>query len=232
MLVRSRAHAAALVTVAALGIATGRPEAQSAARAGSGITTPKAQFGFDIGADYQLATYRQLAEYWRKLDAESDRLTLVDIGKTAEGRPQLMAIVTAPENQKRLARYQDIARRLTLAEGLTDAQAKALAAEGKAVVWIDGGLHASEVLGAQQLIETSYRLVSGEDEETRRILHDVVIRWSTRTRTATTWSPTGTCATPTRCAARWPACRGSTRSTSATTTTATPTCRPSRRART
>ena len=175
MLVRSRAHAAALVTVAALGIATGRPQAQSPARAGSGITTPKAQFGFDIGADYQLATYRQLAEYWRKLDAESDRLTLVDIGKTAEGRPQLMAIVTAPENQKRLARYQDIARRLTLAEGLTDAQAKALAAEGKAVVWIDGGLHATEVLGAQQLIETSYRLVSAEDEETRRILHDVVI---------------------------------------------------------
>jgi len=175
MLVRSRAHAAALVTVAALGIATGRPEAQSPARAGGGIPTPKAQFGFDIGADYQLATYRQLAEYWRKLDAESDRLTLVDIGKTAEGRPQLMAIVTAPENQKRLARYQDIARRLALAEGLTDAQARALAAEGKAVVWIDGGLHATEVLGAQQLIETSYRLVSAEDEETRRILHDVVI---------------------------------------------------------
>ena len=86
-----------------------------------------------------------------------------------------MAIVTAPENQKRLGRYQEIARRLTLAEGLTDVQAKALAAEGRAVVWIDGGLHATEVLGAQQLIETSYRLVSGEDEETRRILRDVVI---------------------------------------------------------
>jgi hypothetical protein len=171
----SRARAAALVTVAALGIGTGRLDAQPAARPAAGITTPKAQFGFDIGADYQLATYRQLTDYWRKLDAESDRLALVDIGKTAEGRPQLMAIVTAPENQKRLARYQEIARRLALAEGLTDAQAKALAAEGKAVVWIDGGLHASEVLGAQQLIETSYRLVSGDDDETRRILRDVVI---------------------------------------------------------
>ena len=102
-------------------------------------------------------------------------MTVVDIGKTAEGRPQLMAIVTAPENQRRLARYQEIARRLTLAEGLTDEQAKALAAEGKAVVWIDGGLHANEVLGAQQPIETAYRMVSGEDEETRRILKDVVI---------------------------------------------------------
>src|SRR5688500_15564327 len=135
MLVRSRARVAALVTAAVLGVATGRLDAQSPARPAARVTTPKAQFGFDIGADYQLATYRQLADYWRKLDAESDRLSLVDIGKTAEGRPQLMAIVTAPENHQRLTRYQDTVRRLTLAEGLTDAQAKALARDGKAVVW-------------------------------------------------------------------------------------------------
>ncbi len=174
MLVRSRARAAALVTVAVLGLSTGRLDAQSPARA-AGITTPKAQFGFDIGDDYQLATYRQLVEYWRKLDAQSDRLSVVDIGRTAEGRSQLMAVVTAPENHKRLSRYQEIARRLTLAEGVSDVQARALAGEGKAVVWIDGGLHANEVLGAQQLIETSYRLVAGTDDETRRILRDVVI---------------------------------------------------------
>jgi hypothetical protein len=171
MLAPLRALTAALVTAALLLHSAGSVEAQGR----GAITTPKAQFGFDIGDDYQLATYRQLTEYWRKLDAESDRLTLVDIGKTAEGRSQLMAIVTAPENHRKLARYQEIARRLALAEGLTDAQAKALATEGKAVVWIDGGLHANEVLGAQQLIETSYRLVSGDDEETRRILRDVVI---------------------------------------------------------
>src|SRR5919107_3994034 len=116
MLLGSRARAAALVTVGVLGIATGRLDAQSVTRTAGGITTPKVQFGFEIGADYQLATYRQLAEYWRKLDAESDRLSLVEIGKTAEGRSQLMAIVTAAENQRRLGRYQEIARRLTLAE--------------------------------------------------------------------------------------------------------------------
>src|SRR5205823_9555824 len=97
--------------------------------------------GFDIGADYHLATYTQLEAYWRLLTRESPRLALREIGKTAEGRTQLMTIVTAPENHKRLSRYQEIARRLALAEGLTDQQAHALAAEGKAVVWIDGGLH-------------------------------------------------------------------------------------------
>ncbi len=139
------------------------------------VTTPKEQFGFNLGDDYQLATYRQLTEYWQKLDRESDRMTLVDIGKTAEGRSQLMAVVTAPENHKKLARYKEIARRLAHAEGLTDEQARALAAEGRAVVWIDGGLHATEVLGAQQLMETLYQMVSRTDEETQRFLRDVII---------------------------------------------------------
>jgi len=121
------------------------------------ITSPKAQFGFNLGDDYQLANYVQLTDYWKKLAQQSDRMELVEIGKTAEGRPILMAIITSPENHKKLDRYKEISRRLALAEGLTDQQARALAAEGKAVVWIDGGLHATEVLGAQQLMSWSIR---------------------------------------------------------------------------
>jgi len=139
------------------------------------ITSPKEQFGFNLGDDYHLANYTQLVEYWKKLDQESDRMSLVDIGKTAEGRTMWMAIITSPENHKKLDRYKDISRRLALAEGLTETQARALAAEGKAVVWIDGGLHATEVLGAQQLMETVYQMVSRNDAETLRILNDVIL---------------------------------------------------------
>ncbi|MCI0718968.1 MAG: M14 family metallopeptidase [Acidobacteria bacterium] len=139
------------------------------------ITTPKQEFGFNFGDDYFLASYRQIAAYWQKLDRESDRMVVQEIGKTAEGRPHLMAIITSPENHRNLARYKDISRRLALAEGLTDDQARALAREGKAVVWIDGGLHATETLGAQQLGEMVYQMVSRNDEETLRILNDVII---------------------------------------------------------
>ncbi|MGH7701145.1 MAG: M14 family metallopeptidase [Gemmatimonadales bacterium] len=141
----------------------------------SRITTPKEQFGFAIGDDYRLATYTQLQAYWRLLDRQSDRVIVREIGKTAEGRPQLMAIVTSPANHRNLARYQEIARRLALAEGLSDAEARRLAAEGKAVVWIDGGLHATEVLGAHQLMELVYQMVSRDDPETRRMLDDVIL---------------------------------------------------------
>jgi hypothetical protein len=168
MLNAQRAIAVALLLILPV------PQASTQSPAPS-ITTPQQEFGASIGDDYFLATYTQLEEYWKKLDRQSDRMQLVDIGRTEEGRVQWMAIISAPENLKQLDRYKDISRRLSLAEGLTDDQARALAVEGKAVVWIDGGLHASEVLGAQQLIETVFQLVSRSDAETLRFLRDVIV---------------------------------------------------------
>ena len=139
------------------------------------VTTPKEFFGFNIGDDYQLATYDQFVGYWQKIDKESNRMQVIEIGKTEEGRPQLAAIVTAPENFAKLDRYKQISQQLHRARGLTDDQARALAKEGKAVVWIDGGLHATEVVGAHQLMETVYQLVSRNDDQTNRILRDVIV---------------------------------------------------------
>src|SRR5260370_30170192 len=109
------------------------------------------------------------------MERETDRLKDVQIGVTEEGRPQLMGVVTSPANHRKLAHYQEIARRLARADGVTEAEAHALAEEGKAVVWIDGGLHASESLCAQALVETLYQFVSADDPETLRILDDVII---------------------------------------------------------
>lgn len=139
------------------------------------VTSPREFFGFNMGDDYCLANYQQLAQYWAKLERESDRLKVVCIGATEEGRPQLTAIVTSPANHRDLAQYQQIARRLARAEGVTEKEARELSAKGKAVVWIDGGLHASESLCAQALIETLYQFVSSTDAETLRILDDVII---------------------------------------------------------
>ncbi len=139
------------------------------------VTTPKEAIGANFGDDYFLANYTQLSGYWHTLEKESDRLKVVEIGKTAEGRSHLMAIVTSPENHRRLARLKDISSRLAHAEGLTDEQARSLAKEGRTVVWIDGGLHATETLGAQQLGEMVYQMVSRTDEETMRFLDDCVI---------------------------------------------------------
>lgn len=139
------------------------------------IPTPASHFGFNIGDNYQLATYAQTEAYFQKIAAASDRAKFTIIGKTEEGRDQFMLIVSSPENIKHLDRYKAIAQQLAHAENLTDEQAHALAAEGKAVVWIDGGLHATEVVGAHQLIETAYTLLSRTDPETINILSKVIV---------------------------------------------------------
>ena len=66
------------------------------------VTTPMEQFGHNIGDDYFLATYTQFVDYWQKLAKESPRMLLDTIGVSAEGRPQLMAIVSSPENLRNL----------------------------------------------------------------------------------------------------------------------------------
>ena len=147
----------------------------AAAQAPRSITTPLQQFGFNIGDDYHMVNYVQSVEYLKKLAGESDRMKLVDIGPTAENRRMYMAIISSPENLAKLDHYKEISGKLARAEGLTDEQAHALSEEGKAVVWIDGGLHASETVGAQQLVQTVYMLNSATDPEMMRLLHDDIV---------------------------------------------------------
>jgi hypothetical protein len=165
-----KALALLLLTVA-LGGAS--PVAQNRGAA-SKVTGPKDQFGWDVGDDYRLVNYTQYLDYLKKMDAQSERMQVVEIGKTEEGRSEVTAIITSPENHRRLPLIKEANRKLALAE-VNDELAHQMAREGKTVVWIDGGLHATEVLGAQQLIETIYRLNTRNDPETLRILNDTVI---------------------------------------------------------
>ena len=142
---------------------------------GAGVPSPREYFGFAIGDDYHLANYTQTEAYFRKIAASSERARLVDIGRTEEGRTQWMMIFSAPKNLARLARYKEIAQKLARAEELNEAQARSLATEGRAVVWIDGGLHANETVATHQLIETVWQLASATDPEMRRILDEVIV---------------------------------------------------------
>jgi hypothetical protein len=139
------------------------------------VPSPKSHFGFNIGDNYQLANYTQTEAYLQKLAATSNKMKLQSIGTTEEGRTQYMVIVSDPANLAKLAKYKSISQQMARAEGLTDTDAKQLANEGKAVVWIDGGLHANEVLGIHQWIETLYQILSRNDDETKRILKSTII---------------------------------------------------------
>jgi hypothetical protein len=136
------------------------------------VPSPKSHFGFNIGDNYQLATFTQTEAYLKKLAAVSKKVKLQVIGKTEEGRNQYMAIVSDPSNLANLEKYKTISQKLAHAENISVAEATQMANEGKAVVWIDGGLHATEVVGIHQWIESIYQLITRTDDETKRILVD------------------------------------------------------------
>ncbi len=139
------------------------------------VPSPKLHFGFNIGDNYQLATFTQTEAYLKKIAAVSKKVKLQVIGKTEEGRNHYMVIVSDPTNIANIEKYKSISQKLARAEELSVTEARALSNEGKAVVWIDGGLHATEVTGIHQWIETLYQLITRTDEETKRILKSTII---------------------------------------------------------
>jgi len=147
------------------------------------VPAPDASFGFKPGADYKLATYDQSIEYFRKLAAASKYVRLVEAGRTTQGRVMYFALISSPRNLEQIERYRQIAQRLAHPAGLTDAMARELAREGKPIVHIDGGLHSTEVAGAQHTPALAHDLVSraqAEDPAARTVLDNVILMlWPT-----------------------------------------------------
>lgn len=137
--------------------------------------SPKQFLGHDVGEDRWLCNYTDLVRYFRAVEAASDRVTLRDIGETGYGQRMLMAVITSPANQRRLEELRSISERLCRARDGDEAVARALAASGKAVVWIDAGLHASECIAGQNVIELVWQMASRQDPEVQRILDNVIL---------------------------------------------------------
>jgi hypothetical protein len=138
---------------------------QTLALSGAGnVPAPESVFGFKPGADYKLATYDQSIEYFKKLAASSKYITLMEAGRTTQGRAFYVAFISNPKNLAAIDHYREIAQRLAHPLGLSDAEAHKLALEGKAIVDLDGGLHATEVAGMQQTPKLAYDLINGADD--------------------------------------------------------------------
>src|ERR1700733_10951437 len=120
------------------------------------VPTPESVLGHKPGDDFYLANYDESRDYFRKLAASSNRIKLINVGKTTRGLDWEVAIISSPANLAKLDRHKEISQRLARGRGLDDAAAKALAHEGKAIVHIDGSPHSPEVAGAQPPIAPAY----------------------------------------------------------------------------
>src|ERR1700678_2942148 len=145
------------------------------------IPTPESVLGHKPGDDFYLASYDESRDYFRRLAAASNRIKIINVGKTTRGLDWEIAIISSPQNLAALDANKEISQRLARGRGLDDATAHTLSRQGKAIVHIDGGLHSSEVAGAQQSILLAYKLLSTQgDPEVDAILDNVILMlWPT-----------------------------------------------------
>ncbi len=139
------------------------------------VPPPEQILGFKVGDDYQLATYEQAVQYFKELENTSPMMKVFEMGETSMGRTMIYAVITSEENMAHLDRYKEISGRLARAKGLSDEEAGQLAEEGKAVVWVDAGIHATECAPAQALLQFAYDLLTSQDADTRLILDNTII---------------------------------------------------------
>ncbi len=128
-----------------------------------------------MGADRQLASAEAIDRYFEQVAAASDRVELVDLGRTTEGNRTVAAIISAPENIRNLARIRTTNQRLADPRTLPPEEARALAATHKAVVAIGASIHATEVGGTQAANELLHTLAATDDAGILAVLQNVVV---------------------------------------------------------
>ena len=138
------------------------------------LPSPESFFGFPMGADRKLANWDKLHEYYQLLAKSSNKMRLVELGKTSEGRPYIALFISSPANLAKLDQYKQVNARLADPRGLSETEAKKLVAEGKAVIIQSFALHSSEVAAAQTAAEYVYDSLTRTDAEAQQILDNVI----------------------------------------------------------
>lgn len=141
------------------------------------IPAPKDVIGFTPGDDRKLARWASIVDYFKKLDAASNRIQFEEIGKTTMGAPFVYATISTPENLKNLAKYKEINAKLADPRLIKSNQklADELIKQGKTIVLITCGIHSTEVGSTLSSMLIAEKLVKAEDAETKKILENTIV---------------------------------------------------------
>ncbi len=138
------------------------------------VPSPEQFIGFRMGADRKLANWDRLLEYYRALDAASDRVNLVELGRSSEGRPYIALFISSTANLARLERIRAMNATLADPRGATPADIDRIVKDGKAVVIQTFALHSSEVAASQTAAEFVFDSITRDDEEATRMRDQVI----------------------------------------------------------
>lgn len=139
------------------------------------LQSPEQFLGYKVGADYKLADYVTITNYFKYLSENSDKIKFEIIGKTTLGKDMFMAVISSAENMKNIDKYKEIVKQLSDPRKLNDDQAKTLAQEGKTIVLVTCNIHSTEIASAQMSMEIAYDLINNTaPKKSIEALNDVI----------------------------------------------------------
>ena len=152
-------------------------QAQRSSRTNAtGLPTPRSTLGFAPGDDRTIADWRQITDYFARLDKASDRVVVREIGRSTLQRPIIAAFISARENILTLSTYQEIQRKLADPRVVqTVAERDRLISSGKVVVAISCSIHSTEIVASQMSMQLAYELASAQDPATLEILQNTIL---------------------------------------------------------
>jgi hypothetical protein len=124
------------------------------------IPGPKDVLGYYIGTPKKLTHTADLYRYYRALESSTKRVKVIPIGRTDEGREQMIVAIGDEETIRNLDTYKGYLAKLADPRGLTPDQAKQIVSQAKLVYMFSGGLHSAETGPPEMLMELAYRLVA------------------------------------------------------------------------
>jgi hypothetical protein len=139
------------------------------------IPSPEEFYGFKMGADRKLARWDKIIEYYKLLDASSDRIEVTELGKSTEGNSFICVVISSAKNLANKKKLKEIASKLADPRGISDEEKKKLVEKGKSVVAFTMGLHATEVAACQMSSELAYELVTCDSPEYQEIREETVL---------------------------------------------------------
>jgi hypothetical protein len=139
------------------------------------IQSPEEFLGSPVGADRHLFSWDEILSYLDHLDAGSDRLELVELGKSTEGRRFVLAVVADEDGIANRGRVQAEARELYRIDETGEERAREIARDGRAILAFSMGIHSTEVGAPQASMEILHRMVTSEDPVTVKARESLMI---------------------------------------------------------
>ena len=133
----------------------------------SQIQSPKEFLGYELGEKFTY--HHRILDYVEAVAASSEAVTTIDYGQTNEGRPLMLAFITAPENMSQL----DAIRKSNLQHAKLEAGEPSM--DQLPIVWLSYNVHGNEAVCSEAAMETLYLLASEEAEGASSWLDEMIV---------------------------------------------------------